>query len=219
MTESRGHDKQWHEETLPPLPRSSPWGHGRLPDGAEEVLPREVPEWQQLPGQEQASEADVRRMGVPLEPGSDAPDFRARAIGGKYGAGQEVSLRDFAGRALVLYFYPKDDTPGCTAQACALRDGWADFEGKAEIFGVSVDSPKSHEKFIAKFGLPFPLLSDETHALVEAYGVWVEKSMYGKKYMGAERSRFVIGPEGKIRQILRKVKPEEHARQLLESLA
>ena len=158
-------------------------------------------------------------MGADLKPGDAAPDFRATAVGGKYGTGQEVALSDFAGRALVLYFYPKDDTPGCTAQACALRDGWADFEGKAEIFGVSVDPVKSHEKFIAKFGLPFPLLSDESHALVEAYRVWVEKSMYGKKYMGAERSTFVIGPDGKIRTILRKVKPEEHARQLLESLA
>lgn len=158
-------------------------------------------------------------MAAALQTGDAAPDFRATAVGGKYGDGQEVALRDFAGRAVVLYFYPKDDTPGCTAQACALRDGWSDFEGRAEIFGVSVDSAKSHQKFIAKFGLPFPLLSDESHRLVEAYGVWVEKSMYGKKYMGAERSTFVIGPDGKIRAILRKVKPEEHARQLLESLA
>jgi len=147
-----------------------------------------------------------------------APAFRAMAVGGKYGEGQEVSLDDFKGRTVVLYFYPKDDTPGCTAQACALRDGWTQFSAKAEVFGVSVDPVKSHREFIEKHSLPFPLLSDESHAIVEAYGVWVEKSMYGKKYMGAERSTFVIGPQGKIRGILRKVKPEEHASQLLALL-
>lgn len=157
-------------------------------------------------------------MATELKPGDAAPDFRTMAVGGKYGAGQEVSLGDFKGRTVVLYFYPKDDTPGCTAQACALRDGWAQFSAKAELFGVSVDSAKSHRKFIEKHGLPFPLLSDESHHLVEAYGVWVEKSMYGKKYMGAERSTFVIGAKGEIRGILRKVKPEEHASQLLALL-
>jgi peroxiredoxin Q/BCP len=153
-----------------------------------------------------------------INPGDGAPDFRATAVGGAYGDGKEVALSDFAGRTLVLYFYPKDDTPGCTAQACALRDGWAQFKAKAEVFGVSVDSVKSHRKFIEKHSLPFPLLSDESHAIVEAYGVWVEKSMYGKKYMGAERSTFVIGPDGKVRGVLRKVKPDEHAEQLLKLL-
>jgi peroxiredoxin Q/BCP len=157
-------------------------------------------------------------MGAELKTGDTAPAFKATAVGGKYGAGQEVSLSDFKGRTVVLYFYPKDDTPGCTAQACALRDGWSDFSAKAELFGVSVDSAGSHQKFIDKHSLPFPLLSDESHAIVEAYGVWIEKSMYGKKYMGAERSTFVIGPDGKIRAILRKVKPEEHAAQLLALL-
>jgi peroxiredoxin Q/BCP len=157
-------------------------------------------------------------MPVELKIGDIAPDFRAMAVGGKYGEGREVSLGDFKGRTVVLYFYPKDDTPGCTAQACSLRDGWGQFSAKAELFGVSVDSVKSHRKFIEKHGLPFPLLSDESHHLVEAYGVWVEKSMYGKKYMGAERSTFVIGPGGKIRGMLRKVKPEEHAGQLLALL-
>jgi peroxiredoxin Q/BCP len=152
------------------------------------------------------------------EAGELAPAFRAMAVGGKYGDGKEVALEDFKGRTVVLYFYPKDDTPGCTAQACALRDDWKQFADKAELFGVSVDSQKSHQKFIAKHGLPFPLLSDESHAIVDAYGVWVEKSMYGKKYMGAERSTFVIDPEGKIRAVLRKVKPEEHAGQLLALL-
>jgi peroxiredoxin Q/BCP len=99
-----------------------------------------------------------------------------------------------------------------------LRDSWPDFEGKAEIFGVSVDSAKSHQKFIAKHSLPFPLLVDEDKRIVNDYGVWVEKSMYGKKYMGAERSTFVIGPDGRIKAILRKVKPGEHVKQLLEAL-
>ena len=157
-------------------------------------------------------------MALEINPGDKAPAFRAIAVGGKYGDGMEVALGDFARRTVVLYFYPKDDTPGCTAQACALRDGWAQFAAKAEIFGVSVDSAKSHRKFIDKHSLPFPLLSDESHAIVEAYGVWVEKSMYGKKYMGAERSTFVIGPDGKIRGVLRKVKPDEHAAQLLKLL-
>jgi len=157
-------------------------------------------------------------MDIALKTGDSAPDFRATAVGGKYGDGQEVSSGDFKGRTVVLYFYPKDDTPGCTAQACALRDDWSRFSAKAELFGVSVDSAKSHQKFIEKHSLPFPLLSDESHRLVEAYGVWVEKSMYGKKYMGIERTTFVIGPTGKIRGILRKVKPEEHAGQLLALL-
>jgi peroxiredoxin Q/BCP len=156
-------------------------------------------------------------MPVELKQGDPAPAFRAMAIGGKYGAGKEVSLEDFAGKKLVLYFYPKDDTPGCTAQACALRDDWSKFSKKAELFGVSVDSAKKHAQFIEKFSLPFPLLTDESHALVEAYGVWVEKSMYGKKYMGAERSTFII-EDGVITGILRKVKPEEHAEQLLALL-
>jgi len=153
-------------------------------------------------------------MPVDLKAGDRAPDFRAVAVGGKYGAGREVSLHDLAGKVVVLYFYPKDDTPGCTAQACALRDDWAQFSAKAELFGVSVDSPKKHQKFIDKYSLPFPLLSDESHHLVEGYGVWIEKSMYGKKYMGAERSTFVIDKTGTISGILRKVKPEEHAAQL-----
>jgi thioredoxin-dependent peroxiredoxin len=158
-------------------------------------------------------------MADELQVGDAAPDFRATAVGGKYGAGREVSLQDFAGQQVVLYFYPKDDTPGCTAQACGLRDAWSDFDGQAEIFGVSVDDVKSHEKFIGKYNLPFPLLSDPEKKIVQAYGVWVEKSMYGKKYMGAERSTFVIGGDGRIAQIFRKVKPEEHVSLLHEALA
>jgi peroxiredoxin Q/BCP len=157
-------------------------------------------------------------MSKELKIGDSAPAFKAMAVGGAYGMGKEVALQDFHGKSVVLYFYPKDDTPGCTKQACGLRDAWRDFAGKAEVFGVSIDSTKSHEKFIAKYGLPFPLLSDEDKQIVEAYGVWVEKSMYGKKYMGTERSTFVIGPDGKIKAIFRKVKPEEHASEVLAAL-
>ncbi|MGZ5538209.1 MAG: thioredoxin-dependent thiol peroxidase [Chthoniobacterales bacterium] len=153
-----------------------------------------------------------------LNVGDPAPDFTATAVGGKYGSGHEVSLGKFRGRSLVLYFYPKDDTPGCTTQACGLRDAWKNLEKRGEIFGVSIDSTKSHEKFIGKYQLPFPLLSDPEHKMVEAYGVWVEKSMYGKKYMGTERSTFVIGPDGRLSAIHRKVKPEEHVDLLLDAL-
>ena len=157
-------------------------------------------------------------MAVELEVGNLAPEFRAQAIGGKYGDGQEVSLAGFRGSAVVLYFYPKDDTPGCTVQACGLRDAWGELSGHANIFGVSVDSAASHEKFIKKYQLPFPLLSDADKKIVDSYGVWVEKSMYGKKYMGAERSTFVIDGAGRISAIFRKVKPEEHVTILREAL-
>ena len=153
-----------------------------------------------------------------LNVGDPAPEFTAIAIGGRYRRGQEVSLRDLRGTSVVLYFYPKDDTPGCTAQACGLRDAWSQIEARGEVFGVSVDSTASHEKFISKYHLPFPLLSDPEHTIVQAYGVWVEKSMYGKNYMGTERSTFVIGPDGRIASIHRKVKPEEHVELLLNAL-
>ncbi len=158
-------------------------------------------------------------MSKELQVGDKAPAFTAVAVGGEYGDGKKVSLSDFKGKNVVLYFYPKDDTPGCTTQACALRDAWKEFAGKGIIFGVSVDSAKSHAKFIAKHELPFPLLVDEDHAIVDAFGVWVEKSMYGKKYMGTERSTFVIGGDGKLKAILRKVKPAEHAELVLAELS
>jgi peroxiredoxin Q/BCP len=157
-------------------------------------------------------------MAMELKIGDPAPAFSATAVGAAYAGGREVSLKDFKGKTVVLYFYPKDDTPGCTKQACGLRDAWRDFEKKAEVFGVSIDPVKSHEKFIAKYELPFPLLSDEDRQIVEAYGVWVEKSMYGKKYMGTERSTFVIGPDGKFKAIFRKVKPDDHAAEVLAVL-
>ena len=150
--------------------------------------------------------------------GKKAPSFEAPVIGGNYGEGSTISLADLKGQTVVLYFYPKDDTPGCTAQACALRDGWSRIQQKAAAFGVSVDSPKSHAKFIQKHGLPFPLISDEAKEIVQAYGVWVEKSMYGKKYMGTERSTVIIGPDGKVKAVLRKVQPAEHLDLVLQAL-
>lgn len=150
-----------------------------------------------------------------LQPGDPAPAFALADD-----AGATVSLADLAGRRVVLYFYPKDDTSGCTAQACALRDDWGAVEAfDVALFGVSPDSAASHVKFRAKYDLPFPLLVDADHATAEAYGVWVEKSMYGKKYMGIERSTFVIGPDGRLEHILRKVKPAEHLGLLLEALS
>ena len=164
----------------------------------------------------------MKQNDAQLSVGDRAPKFRAVAIGGEYGAGREISLADFRGTPVALYFYPKDDTPGCTMQACGLRDAWSDFPAGAKLFGVSVDSPLSHEKFIKKYQLPFPLLSDPEKEIVKAYGVWVEKSMYGKRYMGAERTTFVIDGAGKIAAIFRKVKPEEHVavvQQALNNLA
>ncbi|HCN27973.1 MAG TPA: thioredoxin-dependent thiol peroxidase [Verrucomicrobiales bacterium] len=152
------------------------------------------------------------------EPGKKAPAFSAPAAGGGLKGGAKVTLKDFQGRPLVLYFYPKDDTPGCTRQACALRDGWARISEKAQVLGVSGDSIASHEKFIKKHSLPFPILSDEDHAIASAYGVWVEKSMYGKKHMGIERSTFVIGSDGVISAVFPKVKPDEHLERVLAAL-
>lgn len=152
-----------------------------------------------------------------LKVGDKAPAFTALAVGGSYD-GKKVSLSSLKGKTVVLYFYPKDATPGCTTQACGVRDAWSELSAKAEVFGVSIDGAASHAKFIAKQTLPFSLLVDEDHALVEAFGVWVEKAMYGRKYMGTERSTFVIGPDGKLSAIFRKVKPADHVAQLLEVL-
>lgn len=142
-----------------------------------------------------------------------APDFTAPVSGGT-----NVTLSELRGKTVVLYFYPKDDTPGCTKQACALRDGFTALKKKALLFGISPDSVKKHDKYIQKHELPFPLIADEYHAIAEAYGVWVEKSLYGKKYMGIERSTFVIDKKGQIAAILEKVKPDEHYDQLMELL-
>jgi thioredoxin-dependent peroxiredoxin len=158
-------------------------------------------------------------MSSDLHVGDAAPDFRATAVGGGYGSGREVSLKDFQGQSLILYFYPKDDTPGCTAQACGVRDVWSELKNSANIFGVSPDSTDSHMRFIEKFQLPFPLLSDSGRQMVKDYGVWVEKNFMGKKSMGVERSTFVIDDTGRIASIFRKVKPNEHVALLATALA
>ena len=150
-----------------------------------------------------------------LEPGQPAPDFSLQADDGS-----TVSLSDLAGSTIALYFYPKDDTTGCTAQACEFRDMRADYDAAGvRVIGVSPDPLKSHVKFRDKYALPFTLLSDPDHETAEAYGVWVEKSMYGKTYMGVERSTFVIGPDGVLVQALYKVKPKGHAASLLDLVA
>ena len=133
--------------------------------------------------------------------------------------GDPVTLSRFRGHRVVLYFYPKADTPGCTTQACGVRDHRADYEqADAVVLGVSPDEPKKIAKFDQKYGLGFPLLGDEDHAVAESYGVWVKKSMYGREYMGNERTTFVIGPDGTIEQVLRKVKPGEHDQLVLAAL-
>jgi peroxiredoxin Q/BCP len=134
--------------------------------------------------------------------------------------GSLVTSESLLGRRYVLYFYPKDDTTGCTAQACSLRDNWEVAEAlDAEIFGVSPDSVKSHVKFREKYGLQHRLLSDEGHAVADAYGTWVEKQYRGRTYMGVERTSFVIGPDGRVEHVLPRVKPMEHLGQLVEVLA
>ena len=149
-----------------------------------------------------------------LKEGDEAPAFTASASGGR-----RVSLADFKGRNVILYFYPRDDTPGCTKEACAFRDHFAAFKKKgAVVLGVSTDPVKSHDKFVVKFKLPFTLLADEDKAIVEAYGVWGQKSFMGRKYLGTHRVTFLIGPDGKIKRIWPKVKPEEHAAEVLAAL-
>ena len=134
--------------------------------------------------------------------------------------GERLSLRDLKGKPVVLYFYPKDDTSGCTAEACEFRDAFPRFDkSKAVILGVSPDPVKSHQKFKAKYELPFTLLADTDHAVAEQYGVWKEKSMYGRKYMGVERTTFIIDAAGKIAKIFEKVKPQGHAAEVEAALA
>jgi len=150
--------------------------------------------------------------------GEEAPDFTAEAIGGEYGDGGEVTLSKLRGERVVLVFYPRDLTPGCTTQACALRDSWSRLEGRAKVFGVSTDDLASHRKFIDKKELPYPLIADPEKRIVEAYGVWGDKSMYGRIFKGTERSTFVIGADGRIETVLEKVSPKKHLEQLLEAL-
>jgi peroxiredoxin Q/BCP len=149
-----------------------------------------------------------------LQAGATAPDFTAITD-----SGATLRLGDLRGKRVVLYFYPKDDTPGCTTQACGFRDSYPVIEEKnAVVLGVSPDGVKSHQKFKTKFNLPFTLVVDEDHAIAEAYGVWVEKSMYGKQYMGVERSHFVIDEQGVIVDAQVKVKPDDSVAKALAAL-
>jgi thioredoxin-dependent peroxiredoxin len=148
---------------------------------------------------------------ITLQQGDKAPAFKSSNE-----KGEDVSLADYKGKKLVLYFYPKDSTPGCTAEACDLRDNYHTFQAQGyEILGVSPDTAASHVKFIAKYELPFSLLSDMDHSVAEAYGAWGEKSMYGKKYMGILRSTFIINEKGIIDKVIEKVDTKAHTKQLL----
>jgi peroxiredoxin Q/BCP len=149
-----------------------------------------------------------------LKVGQKAPDFTVTDD-----KGEKVKLSDFKGRKVVLYFYPKDDTPGCTREACSFRDGISEIKARgAVVVGVSTDSVESHRKFKQKFDLNFPLLADTDKKIVEAYGTWKEKSMYGKTYMGIERTTFVIDEQGKIARIFNKVKVDKHYDEVLDAL-
>ena len=149
-----------------------------------------------------------------LKVGDRAPDFTLLST-----EGREISLKDFRGKKVVLYFYPKDDTSGCTKEACSFTENLARVRHKgAEILGVSADSVLSHQKFTEKYDIAFSLLSDESKKMIKAYGVWKEKSMYGKKYMGIERTTFIIDEKGKIVHIFSKVKVEGHTEEVLEKL-
>lgn len=149
-----------------------------------------------------------------LKEGDPAPDFIAPSSGGG-----QVSLADYKGKPVIVYFYPRDDTPGCTKEACAFRDHFAEFTKRgAVVLGISTDPVKSHDKFAKKFKLPFPLLADEHRRIVEAYGVWGTKSFMGRKFEGTHRVTFLIGPDGRIKKIWPKVKPHEHAVEVLAAL-
>ena len=149
-----------------------------------------------------------------LSEGQKAPEFTANDQNGK-----SVSLSNFAGKSIILYFYPKDDTPGCTAEACSFRDNYESLLAEGfEVLGVSTDDEKSHLKFIGKYNLPFSLIADTNKKIVEAYGVWVEKNMYGKKYMGVSRKTFIIDKNGMIRKVIDKVDTKNSSAQVLEIL-
>ena len=151
---------------------------------------------------------------TPLAEGAEAPDFSLESD-----SGETVSLSQLRGKPVVLYFYPRDDTPGCTTEACEFRDAWSNVKRTgAVVLGVSPDTAASHKKFKTKFKLPFPLLADPDHKVAERYGAWGERSMYGRKFLGLLRTTFVIGPDGRILKVFERVKPKGHAAQVLESL-
>jgi peroxiredoxin Q/BCP len=154
------------------------------------------------------------KLELKLKEGDKAPDFSAMTNGGG-----SVSLSELKGKNVILYFYPKDDTSGCTKEACGFRDDFAEFKKRgAVVLGVSPDSVKSHDKFVKKYKLPFTLLADEEKEIVNAYGVWGQKVFWGRKYMGVYRVTFLIGPDGRIKKIWPDVKPEEHAEEVLAAL-
>jgi peroxiredoxin Q/BCP len=149
-----------------------------------------------------------------VEEGQQAPDFELASD-----AGERVRLSDLRGKPVVLYFYPKDDTPGCTKQACGIRDAWGEYRARgAVVLGVSPDDEASHVKFKEKYSLPFTLLADPDHAVAEKYGVWGEKKYAGKSYMGINRSTFIIDADGKIARAMLGIKPAGHATEVLDSL-
>jgi peroxiredoxin Q/BCP len=152
-------------------------------------------------------------MTTTLAAGDLAPGFEL-----ENDRGERVKLGDMSGEWVVLYWYPKDDTPGCTVEACEIRDSWQLLQGEAKLFGVSPDSVKSHEKFRDKFSLPFPLLADPEHTVSEAYGVWGPKTFMGREYMGVDRATFIVGPDGKLAKVFEKVNPAGHALEILTSL-
>jgi peroxiredoxin Q/BCP len=149
-----------------------------------------------------------------VEEGKPAPDFHLPSD-----TGETVKLSDFRGKQVVVYFYPKDDTPGCTTQACGIRDAYGEFQREgAVVLGISPDDESSHDKFKDKYNLPFTLLADEGHHVADEYGVWVEKRYAGRKYMGIERSTFVVGEDGTVKKVLRNVKPATHTDDVLAVL-
>ena len=150
-----------------------------------------------------------------VKEGTTAPAFKT-----KDDNGEDISLKDFKGQKVVLYFYPKDDTPGCTKEACSFRDAYSKFKKQGiKLLGVSPDSEASHQKFITKYKLPFTLLADRDHAIADAYGVWGEKKFMGRTYMGVLRTTFLIDEKGKIKKVFEKVKPEDHATEVLEAFS
>ncbi|HVU08645.1 MAG TPA: thioredoxin-dependent thiol peroxidase [Verrucomicrobiae bacterium] len=156
----------------------------------------------------------AKEIQLKLKKGDKAPNFSASTNGGG-----KISLSDLKGKNVILYFYPKDDTPGCTKEACSFRDNFAQFKKRgAIVLGVSPNSVKSHDKFVEKFKLPFTLLADEDKKIVNDYGVWGEKTFMGRKYMGVYRVTFLIGADGKIKKIWPNVKPDEHAEEVLAAL-
>jgi thioredoxin-dependent peroxiredoxin len=154
------------------------------------------------------------RLACVVQEGKPAPEFELTSD-----SGERVRLSDFRGKPVVVYFYPRDDTPGCTAQACGIRDSYDAFgERGAVVLGISPDDESSHVKFKQKYGLPFTLLADPDHQVAERYGVWGERKAYGKTFMGIERSTFIVDPEGNVARVMRRVKPDTHAQNVLDAL-